>query len=286
MLQNAMNRRQWIKGAGALGAGLLTPWDAFALHGLKLRFGSCMLNLKQAKEAGLDGVEIRAGNAADRLEVADPAVRQRYKDEMRQTGLSISSLMMGLLNSNPLASDPRAPAWLEQTIDGAADLGAKVILVAFFGKGSLLDNGQLKAKDVDVVVQRIKAAAPRAKKAGVVLALENTLSAQQNLTILDRIGEDAVGVYYDVGNLTRQGYDVPAEIRLLKSRIAMFHFKDNPHYLGQGTVPFPAVAAAMHDINYNGWIVMETTSPSKKPVEDARRNLAFIRKLFVTRKTG
>ena len=58
---------------------------------------------------------------------------------MKQTGLVISSFMMGLLNSNPLASDPRGPAWLEQSIDAAKDLGAGVILVAFFGKGSLLD---------------------------------------------------------------------------------------------------------------------------------------------------
>lgn len=52
---------------------------------------------------------------------------------------------VGLLNTNPLASDPRAPAWLEQSIDAARDLGAGVILVAFFGKGNLLQDNQLKA---------------------------------------------------------------------------------------------------------------------------------------------
>ena len=42
-------------------------------------------------------------------------------------------------------------------------------------------------------------------------------------------------VYYDVGNSNSRGYDVPAEIRFLKDRIACFHFKDRDRYLGEGT---------------------------------------------------
>lgn len=247
----------------------------------RIRIGSCRLDLPQGKQARLEGVEIGVGRAADRLQVADPAARQQYKDQMRQTGLVISSFMMGLLNSNPLASDPRAPAWLEQSIDAAKDLGAKVILVAFFGKGDLRDAaGQLKTAELDIVVQRIKAAAPRAEDAGVVLAIENTLSAKQNAEILERIGHQSVRIYYDVGNSTRNGYDVPAEIRLLKERIAMFHFKDGPNYLGEGPIQFPPIAAAIEDIAHHGWVVMETSNPSKDGVADARRNAAFIRKLF------
>ena len=246
----------------------------------KIRIGSCAIGLKDAKQAGLEGVEIGVGGAAEKLHVADPEVRANYKEEMKATGLVISSFMMGLLNSNPLASDPRGPAWLEQSIDAAKDLGAKVILVAFFGKGSLLEGREVKKDDVDVVVQRLKTAAPRAKEAGVVLAIENTLSAQQNADVLDRIGSDAVQIYYDVGNSTGMRYDVPAEIRFLKSRIASFHFKDGPHYLGEGKVKFPAIEAAIREIAYQGWIVMETSSPSKDRVADAKRNAAYIRKLF------
>ena len=279
-----MNRRTMLQATAALAGGAwasarLTEATA-ADHATKIRIGSCRIGLADARTAGLDGVEISAGRPADTLEVADPAVRQRYKDEMKQTGLVISSFMMGLLNSNPLASDPRGPAWLEQSIDAAQDLGAGVILVAFFGKGSLLDGDQLKPADVGVVVERLKAAAPRAKQAGVILAIENTLSAKQNIQILDRIGHDSVALYYDVGNSTRNGYDVPAEIRLLKERIAMLHFKDGPNYLGQGDVKFEPIAAAIKDIDYSGWIVLETSSPSKDAVADAKRNAEYIRELL------
>jgi len=280
-----ITRRTFLKGAtvglasGGAMAQLLAE-AAPASPSARIRIGSCVIGLEQAKQAGLDGVEIGVGNAADQLRVADPAVRQQYKEQMASTGRVISSFMMGVLNSNPLASDPRAPAWLEQSIGAAKDLGAGVILVAFFGKGNLLDGGQLKPADVEVVVQRLKAAAPRAKEAGVILAIENTLSAKQNADILERIGHASVRVYYDVGNSTRNGYDVPAEIRFLKDRIACIHFKDGRNYLGEGPIQFEPITAAINAIGYQGWIVMETANPSKDATADAKRNATFIRRLF------
>ena len=270
---------------GATGASLLTPGHALfgASETKSIRIGSCSVGLLEAKQAGLEGAELRVGNAADRLDIADPAIRQTYKDQMRETGLPVASLMMGLLNSNPLATEPRAPAWLEQSIEGAKDLGAKVILVAFFSKGNLLDdNKQLKKADVDEVVKRLKVAAPLAKAAGITLAIENLLSAQQNLEILDRIGHESVQIYYDVFNLAGQGYDVLSELRLLRQHIVSIHFKNGPRYLDDGQVKFPPVVDVIQEIGYQGWIILETSSPSKDKVADAKRNADYVRKLFAS----
>ena len=291
-----LSRRAILKGAVAgLAAGSLLPQflaeRCLGADPLILRVGSCMIGLKEAKEAGLDGVEVRVGDKpGEQLHIADPAVRQGYKDEMKETGLVISSLMMGLLNQYPLAGDPRAPGWLEQSIDAAKDLGAKTILVAFFNKGNLLDSDrQVKKADVEVVIERLKAAAPRAQQAGIRLGMENLLTAQQNLEILDRIGSDAVGSYYDVGNLTNMGYDVPAGIRLLKDRIFSFHFKDSkgasPSYLGEGNVKFEEIGAAIREIGYKGWIVLEAVN-LKNRIADSRRNGTFIRRLFSMPSSG
>jgi sugar phosphate isomerase/epimerase len=285
--RNDSTRREFLKRCAMTAGVAALPGLARALDSGKewsaknLRLGACVLDLEEAKQAGLDGVEIRAKLNGDDLDLADPSVRRQYKERMKATGLPVSSIMLGILNQYPLASDPRGPTWLDQAIAAAEDLGASVILVAFFGNGNLLDDGgNIKQADVDTVVERLKAAAPKAKRAGVVLGIENLLSARQNAEILDRIGSDAVQIYYDVGNTTRQGYDVPAEIRFLKERIAIFHFKDNPHYLGEGQLRFKAIAAAMRDIGYRGWIVLETSSPSKDRIADARRNAAFARKLL------
>jgi sugar phosphate isomerase/epimerase len=248
----------------------------------KIRIGACVVGLEQAREAGLEGVEVGVGAAAERLAIADAEVRARYKEQMQQTGLPICSLMMGLFNSHPLASDPRAPAWIEQSIDAAQDLGARVILLAFFGNGDLLDaNEQVRESAVDVAVERIGAAAPRAKDAGVTLAIENYLNGEQNARILDRIGHEAVQLYFDVYNTgTTTGHDVPADIRRLQGRIAQYHFKNGDRYLDADKATFEPIAAAIRESEYRGWIVLETSSPSRNAVADVKRNGDYARSLF------
>lgn len=278
------NRRHFITTASAaLAAAAAGPsWLAAAAARAQIKVGACVVNLEQAKAAGLEGVEVGVGGAADRLSIAEPETRARYKAQMQATGLPICSLMMGLLNEYPLASDPRGPAWLEQSIDAAQDLGAKVILVAFFFRGDLMDEqGRLKEKEMDVVVQRLKDAAPRAKKAGVVLGIETYLNARDNLRILDAVNHEAVQMYYDVYNTgTTKQYDSPAEIRMLRDRIVQIHFKNGPKYLEDEPAKFEALAAAIQDIGYRGWIVLETSAPSKDPVADVRKNAAYVRRLF------
>ena len=282
-----MNRRLFLsQTAAAMTGGTLWPQhgaaEAVAIKLPRIRVGSCVVGLQQARTAGLDGVEVGVGHAAERLEIADEKVRQRYKEQMLETGVPICSLMMGLLNSSPLVSDQRAPAWLEQSIDAARDLGARVILVAFFSRGDLLDSAEkIKESDVDEVVRRIRAAAPRAKDAGVILGIENYLNGEQNARILDRINHESVQLYYDVFNTgTTKRHNVPADIHLLKGRIAQFHFKNGPKYLDDDPAKFEPIAAAIKETGYRGWIVLETSNPSNDAVAAVRRNAEYTRKLF------
>ena len=200
---------------------------------------------------------------------------------MKQTGLVISSFMMGLLNANPLASDPRGPAWLEQSIDAAKDLGAKVILVAFFGKGSLLEGDQTEAgrrghggraiegcraageasrRDPghrEHAVRQAEHRDPRSHRTGFRRASTTTWATRR-----------------------RRATTCPPKSACSRTASPCFHFKDGPKYLGEGNVKFEPIAAAIKDIGYQGWIVMETSNPSKEAVADAKRNAAYIRELL------
>ncbi len=288
-----IDRRGFITYAvgGALGATFATGFKtarAAEKAPAKLRLAACDWSLRApgpdgldiAKRVGLDGLEISAGNPEDTLQIADAAYRDAYKRKREATGVAIPSIAMGLLNKAPLATDPRGPVWLEQTIDAAHDLKAGVILLAFFGKGDLRRGKELKTDAIDTVVQRLKDAAPRAEKAGVILGLENTLSGKDNMAILDRVQSDCVQVYYDIGNSTYNGYDVPAEIRELGDKICQFHFKDGKYYLGDGKVDMAPVAEAVNAIGYKGWVVLETSIPSKDRDADFKKNAAFVRDLF------
>lgn len=292
-----ITRRGFLKAGALSGAGLLYALPGPAHAQASIRLSACDWSLQVtnqpegfdvAKAVGLDGLEISAAaEPSDTLFLADPAVRDAYKAAMARTGLVVSSVAMGLLNNHPFATEPRAPAWLDQTIEATADLGAKVILLAFFGQGDLADRRSarsggsgMKDDEVDAVVDRLKAAAPKAADAGVILGLENTLSAEQNLVILDRVAHEAVQVYYDVGNSTYNGYDVPAEIRALDALICQIHFKDGRFALGEGRVDMDAVADAMNDIKYTGWVTLETAILDDDRDASFRRNAEFTRNLF------
>ena len=174
-----------------------------------------------------------------------------------------------------LFAEPVTAIWLLDSIPTAKALGARVIMLPFFGNGELKEAWQID-RTVDVVRQ----AARPAESAGVTLALENTLSAEDNLKIVDRVGSPAVNIWYDVGNSSARGYDVPAEIRRLgRDRISMFHIKDGKSLLGEGQIQFPPIAAAVWDIGYDGWLILETASPTDLEA-DTRRNIEYVRRVF------
>jgi len=283
-----IGRREFLKrgAAGLAGAALLSRLmraEEAAMAG-KIRIGARHFggDFEAGKRAGLDGLEIGVGGPAEKLPVADPALRQKYKDGAKATGLVVSSLSMDLLNNHPLFSDARVPGWVVQTIEAAKDLGAGAILVPFFSKADLVQDREVKKAEVDTLVEKLKDLGPKAKEAGVFLGVESYLSAKQNLELLDRVGSDAVAVYYDVCNLTNKGYDVPAELRALKGRLCMIHFKDENCYLGEskGKVKMEPIGEAIREIGYKGWIVLETPCPSKNAEADCRRNAEYSRKLL------
>ena len=112
------------------------------------------------------------------------------------------------------------------------------------------------------------------------------MSARDNVRIMDRTRSPAVLTYYDVGNSTNGGFDVVDEIRWLgAARICEVHLKDNPHYLGEGTIDFKAVIDALADIGFEGWAQLETDCPTSVEA-DMRRNLKFIRDLIAARDTA
>jgi L-ribulose-5-phosphate 3-epimerase len=275
-------RRSFIhRGTSAMAAAAVLPRlhaaESITKHRIGARqFGS---DFEAAKRAGMEGLELGVGGPAERLSIAEPATRQKIKDGMQASGLATCSLSLDLLNSHPLFSDPQAPAWVEQAIAACQDLGAGAMLVPFFGQAHLLEGKQWKKDALDALVLRLKALAPRAGAAGVCLGIECSLNATQFLELLERVGSTAVKAYYDIGNSTNAGFDVPADLRALKGHLAMIHFKDGPNYLGAGKVKMEPVAEAIQASGYHGWIVLETANPSQSAEADCRRNAEFIRTL-------
>jgi L-ribulose-5-phosphate 3-epimerase len=282
-----LSRRQMI-----LRSGQATAWLALATSYAPLfaapekrrfRLGACDWSIGKmgdpaaldvAKEIGLDGVQVSLGTAADDMRLRQPDLQRQYRDAARKNGLQVASLAIGELNNVPYKSDPRTVPWVGDSIDVCKALGVQVVLLAFFSKDDLRDD----PAGVDEVVRRLKAVAPKAEKASVILGIESWLNAEQHLDILERVGSQAVQVYYDVCNSNDRGYDIYKEIRQLGKRICEFHAKENGSLLGQGKVDFHKVRAALDDIDYRGWVQIEGAVPrGKSMLESYQANCKFMR---------
>ena len=229
-----------------------------------------------AKEIGLDGVQVSLGTLADGMKLCKPETQKAYREACQKTGLEIGSIAIGEMNNIPLKSDARAAQWLLDGIDACKALGVKVLMPACFGKGDL---DMAKTQEIDHLVTVLKEAAAKAERQGVLIGLENYLSAEDNMRIIDRVGSPALKVYYDVGNSTDKGRDVHKEIRLLGKLICEFHAKDANHRLGQGRIDFKAVRKAMDDIDYSGWIHLESSHP-KGVVPDYTTDCKYLKSIF------
>lgn len=282
------NRRDFLFSLGATSAVLLGGEKArsfaAAQKPTKFKIGVTDWNLRQegkiesialAKKLGFDGVQVSIGKGQDKLPLSDPALQQKFLSESKRMDLPIGSLCLEILHRNILKSDPLGQRWVADAIPIAKSMGVKVILLPFFGRGALKTTAEM-----DYVGDALREIAPQAEKMGVILGLEDTISARDNVRIMERSKSPAVLTYYDVGNSTNEGFDVIEEIRWLgAARICEVHLKDNPHYLGKGKINFPGVVAALNDIGFAEWAQLETDSPSNSVEKDMTINLNFIRAL-------
>jgi L-ribulose-5-phosphate 3-epimerase len=287
-------RRHFLAlGAAGLASARLAS-DAFAQDARRgpaaFRIGVTDWNLRQeadpgsfalAKRIGFAGVQVSlaGGRGADRRPITQETV-ERYRAESQQHGVAITSTCLNILHTNYLKSDPLGPQRVSEGIALTRAIGVEVMLLPFFG-----DQGALKTTaEMDRVGDILRELAPDAQKAGVTLGLEDTISARDNVRIMERAKSDAVRVYYDVGNSTVNGHTVIEEIRWLgRERICEVHLKDNPHFMGEGPIDFPGVIDALADIGFARWAVLETSSPTKALEADLRRNLEFTQRLVAAR---
>jgi len=278
-----ISRRSFLQTSALLAAGGRT---LFAQAGLKL--GVTDWNLRRegqlnavelAASIGFQGVEVSLGRKPvdGKLPLDNAEIQAQYLAAAKQHKIALAGTCLDILHVNYLKHDKLAVKWIADGIPITQKLNARVMLLPMFGaKAGALETQAEK----DYVGDALREVGPAAEKAGVILGLENTVSAEDNVRIMERSRSSAVLVYYDVGNSTRNGHNVIPEIRWLGAkRIGQFHLKDTG-YLGEGKIDFPGILAAIKDIGYTGFGNLETSSPSKDVPADMKRNLEYLRKLM------
>ncbi|HTU48865.1 MAG TPA: sugar phosphate isomerase/epimerase family protein [Bryobacteraceae bacterium] len=280
MLDSCLTRRTFLGGTAAgflLRYGLRAAQPATLSIGVtdwNLHLGADPASVSKAAELGFEGVQVSFGrNIVDGKMPADhPEIIAKYLELSKQTGVGIDGTCVDRLHDNGLKSDPLALEWVSDSIRLTHDLNTKVLLLPFFGRWALKTNAEMAR-----VGDALRELAPEAERAGVILGLEDTISAEDNVRIMDMSRSKNVLVYYDVGNSTQAGFDVAKEIHWLgRDRICQFHFKDNPHFLGEGSIHFDSIVQAIRGVGWSGWANLETDARPGYLDSDMRRNLTYI----------
>ena len=277
---SSLQRRRFIEIASG---ALAVTGSAFGRRNRSLHIGITDWNLNLsskpdaigvAKRLGFDGVQVSFGRVIvdGKMPLDNPELIARYVALSREHAIPIDGTCVDRLHDNALKDDKLAVKWLSDSIRLTHALGVTVLLVPFFGRCAMKTQAEK-----DYVATTLKEVASEAERARVIIGLEDTIAADDNVRIIDQVGSENVQVYYDVGNSTNNGFDPVKEIRQLgKSRICQFHLKDNPHYLGEGAIEFAPIMHAIQDIGFVGFANLETDAHRETMEADLRRNLIYI----------
>jgi L-ribulose-5-phosphate 3-epimerase len=297
-----MTRRELITHATVAAAAMSaaaqpssgTSAPAAAVNPVPVRVGMTDWNLGQrgdigkialAREIGLDGIQVSLQFPVDATTptLRDAATQAAFRSAALANGIQICSLAIGSPGKArlPLHTNPAAAILLVEAVEVARNLGTTNILLPILGDSHI---DMSSATQVNSFVAMMKEVARYAEKHGVVIGIEDWISAEDNLRLLDAIGSDHVAVYYDAHNIVAKAAtkNVYAEPKLLGARICQVHVKNASLLLSTpgGKIDWPRLAQEFHDIGYRGWYVLETESPTKDIVADTRANIEYVKKTF------
>lgn len=291
-----MNRRNFVKQATIASVAVpglaraQAPAPAPAADPLPIRVGMTDWNLGKrgdvtkvalARQIGLDGIQVSLTFPTDDSpHLRDPKTQAAFKQAALENGIQICSLAIGSPGKSrmPLHTNPAAAILLVEAVDVARSIGTNNILLPILGDSHINMQNQ---QEVDTFVAMMKEVARYAEKAGVVVALEDWISAEDNIRLLDAIGSDFVAVYYDARNIKSRLHDPYGEPKRLGKRIHQIHVKNGAKLMSDSDIlDWPRLAQEYYEIGYRGWYVLETGAPSKDLIADTRANLEYVRKTF------
>ena len=221
-----------------------------------------------AREYGLQGLEIRSVNEKNPFQMNADDLRF-VKQIAYDSGLEICCVSSPMFKCSLDDLETRRAHMdsFRRMMDTMHSWNTK--LIRCFNFFNLHDGG----KRTPEIVDAFQPVADIAEDAGVTVVLEsepsvNAVNIAELVKFFKAVGRREIGAVYDPGN---EAVDVTAPLpypdgyELLKPYIRHVHVKDmlrgeieTPALIGEGTVDFHGVFAALKRDKYNGWCSLET----------------------------
>jgi sugar phosphate isomerase/epimerase len=241
---------------------------------------------KWTKDIGADGVEVDMGSLGQRPtfenQLADPAVRKQFLDTAHGTGLEICSLAMSGFYAQSFAERPTVPRMLQDCLDTMVAMNVKIAFLPLGVRSDLVLHPELRP----AVIERLRAIAPKAEAAGVVIGIETALDAAGEVELLADVGSPAVRSYFNFASALQSGRDLIAELRTLgKDRICQIHCTDEDGVLLQDNqrLDMKKVKQTLDDLGWSGWLVIERSRDARdgrNVLKNYGSNTAYLKSIF------
>lgn len=259
-------------------------------YGLELllytgRFGKGDVKyIHHAKKLGFDGVEIHLGHPEE-IPV------EEIKKALKETGMEANFAVTLTQEANSISKDPevrkRAIEYFKKCIDVAYAItggGCCIGGVNYAGWGYFTGTSRTP-QEWEWAVKNYKEAAKYAQGKNIVLAVEpvnrfetyflNT--AADSVQFCKDVGEPNVKVHLDTYHMIREEKSFYRAIVDTGDYLGYLHACENERGIpGTGLVPWEEVYRALKDIDYQGWITIESFVPD---IPDLARLTAIWRKL-------
>jgi len=239
-----------------------------------------------AKELGADGVEVDMGGLGKREtfdnQLTNAATRQQFLDKKKELGLEITSLAMTGFFAQSFAERPTVSRMIQDCVDTMTAMNVKVAFLPLGVECDLQKKPELRPK----VVERLKMAGEIAAKAGVVIGVETSLSAAEEVKLLADVGSPGIKIYFNFASAVKNGRDIPTELRTLgKDRICQIHAtnEDGVWLENDPKINLAKVKQTLDEMGWSGWLVIERSRDSKEPTNVRKNftaNTAHLKKVF------
>ena len=230
----------------------------------------CLDILDTARDLGAECFEVVVG---DDIEFTPRLTRQRAE----ALGLTLTVGPGGLwptecdISADEPADRAKGLAWHCQQIDLAAELGAAAYTGALYGHPGTVKRRVPPADEYPRTAEGLHRLAEHAASRGVVLALEpmshfrthiaNT--PEQIMRLVALADHPNLGVLLDTYHMITEVRDFGAAIRTVGDRLWGLHACENDRGVpGGGLVPWDHVFAALRDIAFDGFVLLEAYNSS------------------------
>lgn len=231
--------------------------------------------IDKAADIGFDGVEIAIFEPED---VDIKATKAALKAAgMECTGCAILSDDRDLISDDPAIRED-AKKYLKECVEILGALDASILCGPLYSAVGKLVGRSRTEEEWDRAVTGLKEVAKVAADNGVTLAIEPLNRFE---TYFINIAEDAaklardvdhpnIKVHLDTFHMNIEEKDIPTAIRNTGDLLGHVHCCENDRGVpGSGHVDWDGVFEAIHEVNYDNWIVIESFVPAIEAIAKA-----------------